>query len=149
MKLVKGILFALSVVAMSACGTQAEMSAAQEGEAALSQQESRQEVGTLAALDCSVSIQCSNGTTRSCSGSSGACSASASGSGSVTCNGVTSSCALTLCSCRADGCCNNTCAADPDCGLSNCPQGAACSSNTQCGSNGRCVSGQCMCLIEP
>ena len=71
--------------------------------------------------DCSVQIECANGTTRSCNGTGFSCSASGANNGTVTCNGVASSCSpiiQPICSCRADGCCRTDCLAlDPDCRL--------------------------------
>ncbi|SET97452.1 hypothetical protein [Stigmatella erecta] len=150
MKLAVKILVALSAIAMTACGTQPGMGGTPEGESAPTpQQELSQDMGTLAAYDCSVSIQCADGSSRSCNGSSGACSASSSGSGSVTCNGNVTSCGLALCTCNADGCCATRCIADPDCSGGTCQQGAACTTSTQCGTNGVCRSGRCTCLLEP
>jgi hypothetical protein len=142
MKLAIKMLFALSTIALTACGTQPGMGYAPEGEAAPAPQELSQGMGKLAALDCSVSIQCADGSSRSCSGSSGGCAATSSGTGSVMCNSVVTSCPA-ACSCQADGCCNNSCL-DPDCGT--CTSGAACTHNAQCGINAVCRLGRCACI---
>jgi hypothetical protein len=142
MKLAVKMLCVLSTIALAACGTQPDMGSAPEGEAAPAQQELSQDMGKLAAFDCSVSIQCADGSSRSCSGTSGACAASSSGAGSVTCNGVVTSCPV-VCSCQADGCCNNSCL-DPDCGT--CTPGAPCTTNFQCGLYAVCRLGRCACL---
>jgi hypothetical protein len=96
---------------------------------------------TEAAKDCSVSIQCANGTTRSCNGTSGSCSASGSGNGSVTCNGTTSSCPTSTCG--SDGVCNESCGFDPDCF---CSINRSCTTHAQCGLDGYCQNNRCVCL---
>lgn len=58
---------------------------------------------TEATYDCSVSIQCANGTFKACSGSNGSCSASSASNGRVTCNGVTHQCS-TLPPSECDSC---------------------------------------------
>lgn len=92
----KAMIFLAAIAATAmACTVMME-----EGDQALDEQSyatAEQSLGnddpfTEAAKDCSVSIQCANGTSRSCNGTSGNCSASGSGNGSVTCNGVTQSC---------------------------------------------------------
>ena len=90
-------LAAIAAIAMTACavmmdeGDQASFNEYDTSEQALS----GDDPVTEAAKDCSVSIQCANGTYRSCNGTSGSCSASGSGNGSVTCNGSTSACPTT------------------------------------------------------
>lgn len=88
-----------------------------------------------AAEDCSVSISCAAGGTRSCSGTLGRCSASGVGFGSVSCTGGTTG-----------GSCP-----DPDPNPSTCVSGSSCNSDADCGgaSEGRCIDfngGVCLCL---
>lgn len=97
-----------------------------------------------AAKDCSVSITCANGTTKACSGTLGRCSASGSGNGSVTCNGSTQTCPSTS-SCVADGFCDFSCSFDPDCN-DFCVGGSFCFSESDCGFDGTCNNGRCLCF---
>lgn len=89
-----------------------------------------------AAKSCSVSIECSDGSTRSCNGTSGQCAASGSGNGSVTCNGATSACG----SCGSPGACvpgsYRLCCLQGGCGGCCEPDAQRCTSNcewTRCG----------------
>lgn len=100
-----------------------------------------QDPQTEATGDCQVSISCSDGSSRSCSGTNGSCSASGSGAGSVTCNGGTVSCPL---SCGSDGVCNSGCSYDPDCDT--CVADQFCKWHSQCGPYGACVNRNCICL---
>lgn len=120
MKAIAGI-FVLAVVVLSGCGTPPnEPGATQPADTA--------ETGHVTALsfNCSVSIQCLDGTSRSCSGTSGACSASGSGTGSVTCNGVTTSC--------------------PSSTTPQCATTVKCFSNADCGVDGVCQNNRCYCI---
>ncbi|MFE8595796.1 hypothetical protein [Archangium violaceum] len=117
MKTMAGVLV-MAVVMLTGCGSVSGEEQLQGGEAAPSEQNLRTQEFALVG-DCSVSLECTNGSRVSCSGTSAACSASpGTNGGSVTCNGVTKNCGLTIppCSCRSDGCCNQLCALDPDCG---------------------------------
>lgn len=106
--LVVAMLMALSF----SCVYQVEESWSSEDQALLSEG-FESDPSTEAAKDCSVSIKCADGSTKSCSGTLGQCTASGSGNGSVTCNGVTKTC--TTLGCVRDGICNFNCAFDIDC----------------------------------
>ncbi|WNG55328.1 hypothetical protein F0U59_11465 [Archangium gephyra] len=118
MKTMAGVLV-MAMVMLTACGSVTGEEQVQGGEAAPSEQNLGTKESALTS-DCTVSLQCANGSTVSCSGSSGACSASpATNGGSVTCNGATTNCGIlipTPCGCKRDGCCSQFCALDPDCG---------------------------------
>ncbi len=114
-------IFVLTVVVLSGCGVPPhEALPEQNGQVEAAQ------ITTMAAKDCSVSIRCADGTSRSCSGTNGACSASGSGYGSVTCNGGTSSCPSTT--------------------LPQCATTAKCFSNADCGVDGVCSNYKCYCI---
>lgn len=142
-------LAAIAAIALAACtvmmdeGSEASLDQTYEpGEQAVSL--SSDDPVTEAAKDCSVTIQCADGTSRSCNGTSGSCSASGSGHGSVTCNGSTSSCPSTPPpNCDENGICNLSCGFDPDCF---CSIGRSCTTHAQCGSDGRCMNNHCVCL---
>nr|QLH55560.1 putative lipoprotein [Myxococcus virescens] len=113
MKSMAGIVV-MALVVLTSCGPLPSEEQAQVG----AEEHFTSQEAALAG-DCSVQIECANGTTRSCSGSGFSCTASAANNGTVTCNGVSSSCGLIIqpvCSCRSDGCCNFRCTTpDPDC----------------------------------
>ncbi|RYZ34627.1 MAG: hypothetical protein EOO71_38410 [Myxococcaceae bacterium] len=119
MKTMAGVLV-VAVMVLTACGTLPGEQQGQEPQATASNPNLQAQEASLA-RDCTVTIECADGTPRTCSGTAGACSASGSGSGSVTCNGVTTSCSIIIeepvCSCRSDLCCNRLCLNDPDCRL--------------------------------
>lgn len=143
MKTISGMLVVVASVLM-ACGAMYDEGTARPGEAALATIE-QQAVSTLATKDCSVSIRCADGTSRSCNGTSGACSASGSGNGSVSCNGSTTYCPSSLPDCTANGICNLQCSSDPDC--IQCVELASCISNTNCGAGGLCQYKRCRCNL--
>ncbi len=120
MKATAGI-FVLAVVLLTGCGTPPP-----EVEPPQSEQAESGQVSAMAAKDCSVSIQCADGTSRSCSGTNGACSASGSGNGSVTCNGSSSIC--------------------PSSTLPTCATTVKCYSNADCGVDGVCQNSRCYCI---
>ncbi|NVI98540.1 hypothetical protein HV824_10440 [Myxococcus sp. AM009] len=113
MKSMAGIVV-MTLVMLTSCGPMPSEEQAQVGaeEHFVSQE-------AALAGDCSVQIECANGTMKTCTGTGFACSASGANNGTVTCNGVSSSCSPIIqpvCSCRADGCCNSRCLTmDPDC----------------------------------
>ncbi|MCY1029946.1 hypothetical protein OV207_00620 [Corallococcus sp. BB11-1] len=118
MKMMTGVLV-VAVMMLTACGTLPGEQQAQESQAEASTPSLQTQEAALA-RDCTVTIECADGTPRTCSGTAGACAASGAGSGSVTCNGVTTGCAPILepvCSCQSDRCCNPRCLNDPDCRL--------------------------------
>lgn len=125
MKAVLGV-FVVAMVWLTACGSMPGEDQLQAGGAAVPEQNLQTQESALTG-DCSVTIECSNGTTRTCNGTGGACAASGANGGKVTCNGVVTSCGLIIvdppCTCGADRCCNQFCALDPDCRLSPEPQG--------------------------
>jgi hypothetical protein len=129
---------------LAACGALYDEGSAQ---ANAPEQNLREQTATLAAGDCSVTIQCAYSSARTCSGTGGNCSANGSGYGSVTCNGTT-----TYCSpppqpdCSANGICNLQCTNDPDC--IQCVPGTFCTTNSHCGSGGVCISKSCRCSVS-
>jgi hypothetical protein len=142
MKTVTGILVAAAAL-LTACGAMYDESEFRRSEQQISAQDSQASgPTTMAAKDCSVSIQCGDGSWRSCNGTAGACSANGSGNGSVTCNGSTSSCPSSS-SCTADGYCDYSCTSDPDCNF--CQSGRTCYSNSECGFDGFCSNRRCVC----
>jgi hypothetical protein len=115
MKMMAGVLV-VAVMMLTGCGAApAEEQLLAEAAASSEQQSQTQEL--TVAGSCTVSLQCSNGSSVSCSGTNGACSASAANGGSVTCNSVPKNCGLVVptCGCKSDGCCSQFCAFDPDC----------------------------------
>lgn len=138
-----GILVVAAAV-LAACGAMYDESGVQQGGDMLSGQTLKTSESALTAKDCSVSIQCADGTSRSCSGTAGACSASGAGDGSVTCNGATYTCPSAPPPCGADGYCDPACGSDPDCG-DYCVGGKYCTKNYDCGIDGLCSNGRCLC----
>ncbi len=87
MKLLSGVLVVTAVL-LSACGAPPAEGTTAAGEPV----EARTSEYALRG-DCSVSVQCSDGSTRSCNGTSSSCSAGVTnGIERVTCNGSTTSC---------------------------------------------------------
>lgn len=119
MKMLAGVLV-VSAVLLSACGAPpAEGTASEVAPANL------QTTEQALRGDCSVSVQCADGTSRSCNGTSTSCSVGTlNGIERVTCNGNVSSCPT---------------------GPVNCNQGAYCTSNSQCGTEAVCVNRVCLC----
>ncbi|WP_426756739.1 hypothetical protein [Myxococcus sp. Y35] len=119
MKSMAGIVV-MALVVLTSCGPLPAEEQVQGGNEVTSEDHFQTQESALTG-DCTVSIQCANGTSRSCAGTGFACSASGANNGTVTCNGISSSCSPILepvCSCRADGCCNSRCLTrDPDCFL--------------------------------
>jgi hypothetical protein len=125
---------------MAACGAMYDENAARQGENLPAGEHLKTSESALVAKDCSVSIQCADGSSRSCSGTSGACAANGGGHGSVTCNSATYYCPAS--SCVADGFCDSSCGFDPDC---YCSSGKSCTTNSQCGIDGFCSNRRCVC----
>jgi hypothetical protein len=119
MKTMAGIVV-LAVVMLTGCGVPPT-----EAEPAQTGQDESGRVSAFATKDCSVSIHCADGTSRSCSGTNGACYASGSGNGSVTCNSSTYTCPSSL----------------PTCATT-----AKCFSNADCGVDGVCQNNRCYCI---
>lgn len=90
-------LAAIAATALAACAVvmdEGDPALIEQGYDTAEQSLSSDDPVTEAAKDCYVSIQCANGTSRACNGTSGSCSASGAGNGSVTCNGVTNACPI-------------------------------------------------------
>lgn len=122
MKLMPGVL-AVAAVLLMACGTPPPEDTAPVDPAELRTSES--------ALrgDCTVSVRCADGTTRSCSGTSTGCSASTwNGLERVTCNGASYSCPAPAPLCSTEG--------------------QPCSTNANCGAEAYChpTTRRCLCL---
>lgn len=119
MKMMAGVLVVTAVL-LSACGTppaEGTAGAVDPAELRTSEQALRGQ--------CSVSVECADGTMRSCSGSSTRCAASTvNGTERVTCNGVVTSCPATPVGCR---------------------ENALCRFDTDCGTEAACVNGICYC----
>lgn len=101
---------------------------------------------TEATGSCTVSVECANGSTKSCSGSNGSCAAAVVGGvPRVTCNGNSWGCPIEDCS--FDGVCNGSCSFDPDCG-GICRPNTFCFDDSQCGFDGACDEwiNRCICF---
>jgi hypothetical protein len=158
MKTVAGVLVMLGMM-LTACDSMPVDPAQQEAATLPEEHEGTQE-SALTNGDCTASIYCGN--SASCSGTEGRCQAvpgtTAYPWGSVKCTTGTSTVnevfcnplQVPTCGCKADGCCSELCALDPDCGSSACVSGKSCTSDSQCGGtlSGRCSTStrKCVCL---
>ncbi len=120
MKLLSGVLVVTAVL-LSACGAPPA-----EGTSSTVDPANLQTTEQALRGDCSVSVQCADGTSRHCNGSSGSCSSSVvSGIERVTCNGVVNSC--------------------PTVTAPTCNHGAYCITASDCGVDAFCQSKRCVC----
>lgn len=142
MKAISGVFVAVAAV-LVACGAMNDEGAPRPPAEPDVTEDGR--VSAFAARDCTVSIVCTDGSTRSCRGTLGNCAASGSGNGRVTCNGITTYCPTPPPLCAADGVCDATCDSDPDCAP--CAEGAFCTSNATCGVGGYCINRVCRCDV--
>ncbi|WP_141617874.1 hypothetical protein [Myxococcus sp. AB036A] len=118
MKSMAGI-FVMALVMLTSCGPVPTEEQTQVGNDVTAEDHFRTQEAALTG-DCFVQIECEGGNIKSCYGTGFACSANSANGGTVTCNGNSQSCRPIIqepiCSCRADGCCNQLCAiSDPDC----------------------------------